>query len=482
MSIESMKVNIEELNKKLLEAASKNDVISLQLSLNNGADINFRNTRGWSALTSAASWGSLDVLKILVENGADLELKTKTGHTALTEAARWGHVELGKLLLDSGANVEHRTEAGDTALNWASTWGRMDMLELLLSRGASFEHKTGGGHTALTQAARWGHADVVKKLISQGADIHSKTASGSTALEWASVMVRCKVVKILVEADDTIPNKNEYIKEILDTYQDIRRTKNQLFFKAVNEGKLDIAVILISRGASFNQIRVQTKQKLMHMAIFMSVPHVIRKLLAKGVKLDVMDQEGNTALHVAAKVGEPLVVGILLSIGANKRLKNKFGETPEDVAKNEDVKLEFANYDDIEDGIEKENLFEKDGNSGYSCSGASSLSREYKVERNAIDGWHQSDQNLVFDGGAHEKSKPKYGETFMLPAFARKSDSNLSKLVGEVESTEGCPQHIPAAPPMIVASRSHKPFIPHSRMNMPDPHPLLPNSTNHKGR
>ena len=135
-----------------------------------------------------------------------------------------------------------------------------------------------------------------------------------------------------------------------------------------------------------------------------------------------------------------------------------------------------------EDEMEKENLFEKDGNSGYSCSGASSLSRDYKAERDAIDGWHQSDHNLVFDGGAHEKSKQKYGETFMLPAFARKSDSNLSKLVGEVESTEGCPQHLPAAPPMIVASRSHKPFIPHSRMNMPDPHPLLPNSTNHKGR
>ena len=135
-----------------------------------------------------------------------------------------------------------------------------------------------------------------------------------------------------------------------------------------------------------------------------------------------------------------------------------------------------------EDEIEKENSFEKDVLSGYSCSGASSLSREYKVGRGAIDGWHQSDQNLVFDGGAHEKSKQKYGEVFMLPAFARKSDSNLSKLVGEVESTEGCPQHLPAAPPMIVASRSHKPFIPHSRMNMPDPHPLLPNSTNHKGR
>ena len=141
----------------------------------------------------------------------------------------------------------------------------------------------------------------------------------------------------------------------------------------------------------------------------------------------------------------------------------------------------------LEDVWEGENntangdVYDKDGNSGYSCSGESSLSRDYKAERKALEGFHQSEQDQGIDDVVRDKRLHKYGDKFLLPAFSHKSDSNLSQLISEVETCEGDPPHLTTTAPMVAASRNHKLFLPHSGPNLPDHHLLLPNTTNHKG-
>ncbi len=45
------------------------------------------------------------------------------------------------------------------------------------------------------------------------------------------------------------------------------------------------------------------------------------------------DEQGNTALHVAAAMMDSRMAALLLSHGADRRLKNKAGETPLSTAK-----------------------------------------------------------------------------------------------------------------------------------------------------
>ena len=128
-------------------------------------------------------------------------------------------------------------------------------------------------------------------------------------------------------------------------------------------------------------------------------------------------------------------------------------------------------------------MYERDGNSGYSCSAGSSLSREYNPEGHILKNLHgeYTRENMILREDTHknnETQKNKYGGgRFRLPAFAHKSDSNLSQIIGEVESCIA----IPSSGSAVTTPSNHQFFLHNSGTNLPDPHLLLPNAANPKG-
>ena len=62
-----------------------------------------------SDLTSAAMWGDKELLDSLLENGADPNFPNQQGDSALHEAAYYGEIECASLLLDhKGRTVRER--------------------------------------------------------------------------------------------------------------------------------------------------------------------------------------------------------------------------------------------------------------------------------------------------------------------------------------------------------------------------------------
>jgi hypothetical protein len=51
-------------------------------------------------------------------------------------------------------------------------------------------------------------------------------------------------------------------------------------------------------------------------------------LIKAGAKINVQNNDGSTALHVAAFFCKPEILKILLKAGADKQIKNKYGDTP----------------------------------------------------------------------------------------------------------------------------------------------------------
>lgn len=45
-------------------------------------------------------------------------------------------------------------------------------------------------------------------------------------------------------------------------------------------------------------------QTALHLATYLNLPHVVKGLVDKGASLDLQDQDGNTALHVACQHGK----------------------------------------------------------------------------------------------------------------------------------------------------------------------------------
>ncbi len=63
-------------------AASENETGCLRVLLSCKADVNGRDTNGWTALHHAASKGNLGIIRRLMRRGAEAEIKDKEGKTA----------------------------------------------------------------------------------------------------------------------------------------------------------------------------------------------------------------------------------------------------------------------------------------------------------------------------------------------------------------------------------------------------------------
>jgi len=185
----------------LIQAAQDGNLPAVQTLLEEGADVNAKDTYGFTALMTAAQKGHTEIVKLLLEKGADVNARNTSG-TALCAALRGGHTDIVKLLLEKGADVNaEMIDGGTTALMMASRNGNTEVVKLLLKKGADVNAKrTYDGETALWAASWGGHTDIVKLLLKKGADVNAKrTYDGETALWAASWGGHTEIVKLLLE-------------------------------------------------------------------------------------------------------------------------------------------------------------------------------------------------------------------------------------------------------------------------------------------
>lgn len=122
------------------------------LLIRQGANVNFQNSRGETALLLAAEGGgepemdalSPNVIRALLKRGAQVNVQDGTGQTPLMVAASHLRPVLVRLLLQHGAQVNIRTTKGETALSLArhsdgamgDKASRSEVIRLLKEAGA----------------------------------------------------------------------------------------------------------------------------------------------------------------------------------------------------------------------------------------------------------------------------------------------------------------------------------------------------------
>ena len=81
-----------------------------------------------TALTLGCAGGHPEMVELLLNNRADIEHRDKKGFTPLILAATGGHLEVVRILLKNGANIEAQSErTKDTPLSLACSGGRMEV-------------------------------------------------------------------------------------------------------------------------------------------------------------------------------------------------------------------------------------------------------------------------------------------------------------------------------------------------------------------
>jgi uncharacterized protein len=97
-------------------AVITNNVEAMKQHIAAGSDLNEKDPFGGSSpLISAALFGKTEAAKILIEAGADINFKNNDGSTALHTASFFCRPEIVKMLLDKSADKTVKNKYGSTA-------------------------------------------------------------------------------------------------------------------------------------------------------------------------------------------------------------------------------------------------------------------------------------------------------------------------------------------------------------------------------
>ena len=175
-----------------------NNISEVEKVLDEGADINQQDEKGFTALMwlclTSSDEKCRETAKLLIDKGADVNIKAKNGSTALIEAAGNSY-EIFKLLLAKGAEIKAKRNDQSGAFYQCMLgiiyydYDHLEMAKYLLENGASVDEApvSGGGEgsTPLIYAARANKPDIAKFLIENGANVNAKNKKDQTPLSLA---------------------------------------------------------------------------------------------------------------------------------------------------------------------------------------------------------------------------------------------------------------------------------------------------------
>ena len=116
-------------------AAHDGDIEAIKQHIADGADVDAKLDRGYTALHYAAHEGHKEIAQLLIAAGADVNAKDDDGRTPLHYAANHGDKVIVEPLIANGADVNPKDEDGETPLDWAIDRKRTETAELLHKHG-----------------------------------------------------------------------------------------------------------------------------------------------------------------------------------------------------------------------------------------------------------------------------------------------------------------------------------------------------------
>ncbi|XP_067286245.1 poly [ADP-ribose] polymerase tankyrase-2 isoform X2 [Pseudorasbora parva] len=257
-----------------------------ELLLRKGANINEKNKDFLTPLHLAAEKSHNDIIEVLVKHEAKVNAVDNLGQTALHRAAHCGHLQTCRMLLSAGCDPLISSLQGVSPSQLAN-----ESIQEILQEGAF----TGNSDSdrQLLEASKSGDLEVVKKLCTlQNVNCRDVEGRQSTPLHFAAGYNRVAVVEYLLQhgADVHAKDKGGLVP----------------LHNACSYGHYEVAELLVIHGAVVN----------------------------------VADLWKFTPLHEAAAKGKYEICKLLLQHGADPTKKNRDGNTPLDLVKDEDTDIQ----------------------------------------------------------------------------------------------------------------------------------------------
>lgn len=317
------------------------------------ADVNRPVADGFTPLITSSSAGNLAMVRMLLKAGANPLVLDDEGESASSLAKKKGHPEVREALQNHLANypaqgnghrptenlfdavesrdlarlkqllqdkktkdLENTDEAGVTCLGRAAQLGHLALVQALLAAGADIE---GGAKPALYCAAEHRHDPVVNFLIEAGADANQPCdGHGKTPIMAAAAAGHVGVIGLLLDAGADAKLADNDRKDAL--WHAARSGQEQAFTLLLPQIKVADRKSATAELAS----HVETRRKLAQGAARL-IDHInagelneAKAWLAGGlIDPDGFDEDGRTAMMLAARLSRRDLLRLLIAAGAS---------------------------------------------------------------------------------------------------------------------------------------------------------------------
>ncbi|MEW6040593.1 MAG: ankyrin repeat domain-containing protein, partial [Elusimicrobiota bacterium] len=235
----------------------------------NGANPNFQDATGCTALMLARFRKHDKISKLLIEYGAN---KKGTNQETLMRAVWENSVETAKSLINKSVDVNIKGKYDLTPLMWAAISNSSGVAKVLIENGADINTSRcaiNNGETALFFAIEYNSTETIKILLKMGADINITDKDGMTPLMYA-----------------------------------------------INNNNQKLTKLLLDKGADFDAHSYDGDSALT-LAVIGNHPEIVKMLLAKGANINTRDKSGNTTLMLAVKYNLNKMAELLAINGAD---------------------------------------------------------------------------------------------------------------------------------------------------------------------
>ena len=319
------------------------------------ADVNACTDQGETPLHLATYRGRLGIIRVLIsEFRADVNACTECGETPLHLAAYMGHLSVVRVLISEfKADVNAHTSSGSTPFDVAvnHTYNREEVAVVLINE---FHYDTKGGTPYIHRACEEGWVNLVRALVEKHGTgiVTARDDEGNTPLHVAAMSGREYAVHVLINEFNCDKNVKGYKGRsilhsacaageatvqilICDYKADVTARDDEgntpLHVAAMN-GREDVVKFLVNKPGCDVKVIGQLGWSLLHSACVSNEASLVR-FVSQHISPWVVDDNGDTPLHICARLGNVHSVKALLELDPPVMSRNKLGQTPRDLEK-----------------------------------------------------------------------------------------------------------------------------------------------------